>query len=135
MTRYYESFQGSRNRLFAITIADGGSFVGTVTLREIGYQGLYDLGIFIGDKTVRGRGYARETISAVTHHALSQLNGRKITSSFTDDNYPVMMAFLKNGFRIEGFQRAQQCGLDGTISNRYIVGLLASDRSVVHGQQ
>jgi len=40
-----------------------------------------------------------------------------------------MLAFLKNGFRIEGLQRKQQLAIDGKVSDRYIVGLLASERS------
>lgn len=126
---YYQSFQGDTpNRYFAITLKPEGQFIGTVTLREIGYRGLYDLGIFLGDKSVRGKGFARETIGAVAAHAFSALGARKVTSSFADDNYAVLLAFLKNGFKIEGLQREQQCSVDGKISNRYIVGLLPSDR-------
>jgi RimJ/RimL family protein N-acetyltransferase len=128
LARYYESFRdGGANHLFAVALADGDRFVGTATLREIGYGGLYDLGILIGDKSVRGKGIAREVIGALWRYAFDELGARKICSSFADDNIAVMLAFLKNGFRIEGLQREQQVSLDGKISNRYIVGKIRAD--------
>jgi RimJ/RimL family protein N-acetyltransferase len=128
LDRYFESFKNSTsNHLFAMHVADGGAFVGTATLREIGHGGLYDLGILVGDKAVRGKGIARETIGAVARYAFEDLGARKICSSFADSNYAVLLAFLKNGFKIEGLQRQQQMSLDGTISNRYIVGRLRTD--------
>jgi RimJ/RimL family protein N-acetyltransferase len=128
LERYFDSFRGSvTNHLFAICLADSGAFVGTATLREIGYGGLYDLGILVGDKAVRGKGIARETIGCVAGYAFDELGARKVCSSFADSNIAVLLAFLKNGFKIEGLQRQQQQSLDGTVSNRYIVGRLRSD--------
>jgi RimJ/RimL family protein N-acetyltransferase len=128
LDRYFEAFKDStRDHLFAIRVTDGDRFVGTATLREIGHGGLYDLGILVGDKTVRGKGVARETIGAVTRYAFEELGARKVCSSFADSNVAVMLAFLKNGFKIEGLQRQQQMALDGTVSNRYIVGRLLTD--------
>lgn len=128
LERYFEGFRSSpTNHLFAIHLADGNAFVGTATLREIGHGGLFDLGILVGDKAVRGKGVARETIGCLARHAFEELNARKICSSFADTNVAVMLAFLKNSFKIEGLQRQQQMSLDGTVSNRYIVGRLRSD--------
>ncbi len=128
LDRYYESFRNSTsNHLFAICLAEGGGFVGTATLREIGYGGLYDLGILVGDKTVRGKGIARETIGSVARYAFDELSARKICSSFAGTNIAVLLAFLKNGFKIEGLQRQQQMSLDGVVSDRYIVGRLRAD--------
>ncbi len=128
LERYFDSFKNSTsNHLFAIRVADGDAFVGTATLREIGYGGLYDLGILVGDKSVRGKGIARETIGGIARHAFDELGARKICSSFPDGNIAVLLAFLKNGFKIEGLQRQQQMSLDGTVVNRYIVGRLRTD--------
>lgn len=128
LDRYYDSFRNSAaNHLFAIVIAEGGAFVGTATLRAIGYGGLYDLGILVGDKSVRGKGVARETIGSIARYAFDELGARKICSSFADNNLAVLLAFLKNGFKIEGLQRQQQMSLDGTVLNRYIVGRLRTD--------
>jgi RimJ/RimL family protein N-acetyltransferase len=128
LARYYESFRDSKaNRLFAICLKDEDRFVGTATLREIGYGGLFDLGILVGDKAVRGRGIATEVIGALRTYAFGELEARKICSSFADDNIGVLLAFLRNGFRVEGLQREQQMGLDGKVSNRYIVGLIRGD--------
>ena len=124
---YYESFAGSRNILFAVSLREPTRFVGTAALREVGYRGLYDLGILVGDKSVRGKGIAREVISALARYAFAELQARKLSSSFADDNFAVMLAFLKNGFKVEGFQREQQLSIDGKRSNRYIVGVLPQD--------
>jgi RimJ/RimL family protein N-acetyltransferase len=125
---YFHSFRGSKaNHLFAICLVQNGAFIGTATLREIGYGGLYDLGILVGDKSVRGKGVARETIGCLARHAFDELQARKICSSFADSNIAVLLAFLKNGFKIEGLQRQQQMSLDGEVSNRYVVGKLRSD--------
>ncbi len=128
LARYYESFRdGARNHLFALVLVEGDRFVGTATLREIGHGGLYDLGILVGDKGVRGKGIAREAIGALWRYAFDDLKARKISSSFADDNLAVMLAFLKNGFKIEGLQREQQVSLDGKVCNRYIVGKIRAD--------
>ena len=128
LERYYESFQGNPdNHLFAVSLADSDRFVGTATLRQIGYGGLFDLGILIGDKSSRGKGIAREVIGALVSFAFGECNARKISSSFADDNFAVLLAFLKNGFKIEGLQREQQMSIDGIVSNRYSVGLLPGD--------
>jgi RimJ/RimL family protein N-acetyltransferase len=128
LAAYYAGFkENAANTLFAVSIAESNRFIGTATLREIGYRGLYDLGILIGDKSVRGRGLARETIGAVAKYAFEDLQARKICSSFANDNVGVLLAFLKNGFKIEGLQRQQQLSIDGKISDRYIVGMLPSD--------
>jgi RimJ/RimL family protein N-acetyltransferase len=128
LAAYYAGFkENTRNTLFAVSLAESNRFIGTATLREVGYRGLYDLGILIGDKSVRGRGLAREVIGAVAKFALEELQARKICSSFATDNVAVLLAFLKNGFKIEGLQREQQLSIDGKISDRYIVGLLPSD--------
>jgi RimJ/RimL family protein N-acetyltransferase len=115
--------------LFAVSLAAPERFVGTASLREIGYHGLLDLGILVGDKSVRGKGIAREVIGALVKYAFDDLRARKICSSFADDNFAVLMAFLKNGFKVEGLQREQQLSIDGKLSNRYIVGLLPGDLS------
>jgi RimJ/RimL family protein N-acetyltransferase len=128
LVRYYESFEGNpESHLFAVSLEESDRFVGTATLRQIGYQGLFDLGILVGDKRVRGQGIAREVIGVLAKYAFSDLHARKICSSFADDNYAVMLAFLKNGFKIEGLQRQQQLSIDGGLSNRYIVGLIPMD--------
>ena len=125
---YFQSFQEApRNTLFAVSLADSDQFIGTAALREIGYKGLFDLGILIGEKSVRGQGIAREVIGALVKYAISDLCTRKICSSFADDNFAILLAFLKNGFKIEGRQREQQVSIDGKVSDRYIVGLVAND--------
>jgi RimJ/RimL family protein N-acetyltransferase len=125
---YYASFQVDVGKmLFAISLLEGERFVGSATLREIGYRGLFDLGILIGEKSVRGQGIAREAIGQLADYAFRELAARKICSSFAHDNFAVLMAFLKNGFRIEGLQRRQQLSVDGKVSDRYIVGLLSGE--------
>ncbi|CAM8410169.1 RimL Acetyltransferases, including N-acetylases of ribosomal proteins [Candidatus Methylopumilus universalis] len=125
---YFQSFESnSKNNLFALTLLETGQFIGTLTLREIGHMGLFDLGILIGEKSLRGKGLARESIHDIVNYAFLKLGARKITSSFPCNNYSVMLAFLKNEFRIEGLQRDQQISIDETLSDRYIVGLLSTD--------
>ena len=132
---YFDSFKDNpRNTLFAVSVLDSDQFIGTATLREIGYKGLFDLGILIGEKSVRGKGIAREVIGSLIKYAFSELSARKICSSFADDNVGVLLAFLKNGFKIEGLQREQQMSIDGKVSNRYIVGLISNDLSFTVGK-
>ncbi len=128
LLEYYRKFCDQENDLlFSITFTETGRFIGTATLREIGYKGLYDIGILIGDKSFRGKGLAREAISCITEYAFSSKGARKICSSFSEKNIPVMLAFLKNGYKIEGLQRDQQLSVDGELENRYVVGLLKND--------
>jgi len=128
LAAYYRSFADNpHNLLFAVSTREPETFIGTATLREIGHGGLLDLGILIGEKSVRGRGFAREVIGCLVRYAFDELKARKICSSFGDDNFAVLLAFLKNGFKIEGLQRQQMLTLEGALRNRYIVGLLPGD--------
>jgi RimJ/RimL family protein N-acetyltransferase len=128
LTQYVESFSSKeRDELFAIYSKEAHSFVGTVALREIGYGGLYDLGILVGDKLSRGKGFAKDAISLVTHYAFNTMSARKVCSSFAVDNIAVLLAFLKNGFVIEGLQRDQQFSIEGITKSRYIVGILKGE--------
>jgi RimJ/RimL family protein N-acetyltransferase len=128
LTRYYESFKdNTSNHLFAVCLRESERFIGTATLREIGYRGLFDLGILVGDKSMRGKGLAKEVIRVLVGHAFNELGARKICSSFSEENVAVMLVFLKNGFKIEGCQREQQVSIDGRVSSRYIVGLVRTD--------
>lgn len=130
LQRYYEGFvENPRNRLFAVSLREPERFVGTATLREIGHGGLLDLGILVGDKSVRGKGIAREVIAVLVKYAFNEFGARKICSSFADDNYAVLLAFIKNGFKIEGLQRQQMLTIEGRLVSRYIVGLLPGDVS------
>jgi hypothetical protein len=63
----------------------------------------------------------------LARYAFDELEARKICSSFADTNIAVLLAFVKNAFKVEGLQRQQQMSLDGELSNRYIVGRLRSD--------
>lgn len=82
-----------------MSLAGSDQFIGTAAFREIGYKELFDLGILIGEKSVRGQGIAREVIGALVKYAFSDLCSRKICSSFADDNFAILLTFLKNGYQ------------------------------------
>lgn len=84
------------------------------------------LGILIGDRRYRGKGYAREALTLVVKHAFAQLGLHKITAGAYGDHAESLALFTRFGFVIEGRQR-QQLFRDGAYHDKVLMGLLRED--------
>jgi [ribosomal protein S5]-alanine N-acetyltransferase len=63
------------------------------------------LGILIGAKDARGKGYGKETMQLGLHYAFQILNLRKISLEVLECNNAAVALYKKNGFKEEGLMK------------------------------
>jgi RimJ/RimL family protein N-acetyltransferase len=90
-------------------IIDAGEPIGMATLYNFRSEGC-DLGIKIGPRDLRGRGYASEAVDLLVHHVFDTLGLRTIRGSTLSHNVRMQRVFEKCGFVETG---------DGSLVSRY----------------
>ena len=63
------------------------------------------IGILIGDKDMRNRGYASEALGLVIDYAFKTLDVHQLFCSITTDNEPSLRLFKKLGFEVTGLKQ------------------------------
>lgn len=80
--------------------------IGSVYLRDIDYENsCAEFGIFIGDKTVIGKGIGTSVSRMILNYAHNQLGLHRIFLRLLADNIPAYKAYRKAGFVLEGVFR------------------------------
>lgn len=111
--QYWQSFVGTPHYFWAIVEREQG-------LGHIGNMNAYinvpdrvaDLGILLGNKSVAGRGYAREAWLAVCGYLFEQAGMRKITAGTCVLNKPMLKLMAATGM-IEDGRRIRQTIVEG----------------------
>lgn len=65
------------------------------------------LGVFIGDKNARGKGYGKEAVKMIVDYAFNNLNLRKVSLEVVKTNKAAIAVYKKLGFVIEGEMKKQ----------------------------
>lgn len=101
--------------------------IGNITLHQIDWRNRNaEIGIIIGDKRSRGKGYATEAIMLVADHAFNKLNLHKLYTGMISRNEASKRAFEKVGFHVEGILK-EHFYLNGTYLDCYRMGMLRKD--------
>lgn len=101
-------YKSTQDCLFAIYAKDGDTFIGTLKLGHINWRaGVCDLGIMIGDKDFRGKGYSKEAMILACDYAFNILSLRKITGGTYSNNTAMIKSFIRLGFVEEGLKRKE----------------------------
>lgn len=109
---------------FAIE-ADG-AFVGTCVLHEMDrFNRRSQVGIWIGDPGMRGRGYGREALSLLIDVAFRYHNLRRLWLTVLADNESAIRCYQACGFVEEGRMREHDW-VDGKYEDLVVMGLVAS---------
>ena len=94
--------QTGNNRRFIISELDGNA-VGMVGLYSIDWvHRTCEVGIFLGDESCHGKGFAVEAYSLLEQYASEYLNLRKINLKVVSDNEPAISLWSKLGFEAVG---------------------------------
>lgn len=122
---YINHYMKLRNgMLFGIFLKKGKRHVGNITLHQIDYQNRFgEIGIILGEKSMRGKGIGTEAIRLVVEHAFLKLNLHKVGAGIVHGNVGSLKAFQKAGFKIEGALR-EQFYLNKKYLTVYRLGLL-----------
>ncbi|MBD0355383.1 MAG: GNAT family N-acetyltransferase, partial [Rubrobacteraceae bacterium] len=83
--------------------------IGMVTMYDFRNEGC-ELGIKIGPRSLRGRGYATEAVGLLVAYAFEDLNLKVVRGSTLAHNHRMQRVFEKNGFSKVG---------NGSIISRY----------------
>jgi [ribosomal protein S5]-alanine N-acetyltransferase len=96
---------------FAVYDTASGTFIGTAKINFMSAQGrqhgIADIGIMLGDRRFWGRGLSVDVLRTVSAHACDTLHARKLSAGAFSVNEPVIRAFLRVGYRIDGRCRQQ----------------------------
>lgn len=91
----------------AICLSDSGEHIGNAYLRDIDWvHRRAELHLFIGDDTMRGKGYGQFATRELVRHAFHDLNLRRLYLHVLADNARAIRTYEKCGFTAEG--RLQQ---------------------------
>ena len=125
---YIDNYNNSKaGMLLGIFLKKTSKHLGNITLHQIDWKDRYaEIGIIIGDKNSRGKGYATEAIGLIVKHAFNKLNLRKLYTGMVKGNEASKRAFEKIGFKVEGVLR-EHFYLNGKYLDCYRMGFLKSE--------
>lgn len=96
---------------FAVFNSVDDKFIGTAKVNSLTERGLRrdiaDVGIMIGEREYRGKGLSSDILRATSVFAFDVLNARKLSAGAYAINIPVIKAFLRIGYKIDGTLRQQ----------------------------
>ncbi len=105
------------NKRFIICVVENDEPVGMIGLYNISWiHRVCEIGVFIGDKRARGKGYATEACRLLERFAFGYLNLRKIKLSVVSDNGPALKLWKSLGYRQVGEHVAERF-IDGAYRN------------------
>lgn len=92
--------------IFAIVENENNKLIGTISLEKIDHvKRIATLGIFIGDKNYRGKGYGTEAIKLILDYGFNYLNLNNIKLDLMEFNQRALACYKKCGFKEYGRRR------------------------------
>lgn len=112
---------------FCICLNGTGEHIGNVKLGPIHPRHkTADVSLFIGEKSLWGKGYASEAIALVTKFAFERLRLNKLEAGCYEANRASAKAFARCGYAREGFRKAHVI-YGGKPMSVVLLGLTAAD--------
>ena len=104
--KYLESEPNPNARYFSIVTLENDELIGTISLEKIsGIHRTAVLGIFIGNKDYRSKGYGTEAIKLLLDYGFNYLNLNSIRLDLMEFNERALKCYQKCGFKEYGRQR------------------------------
>ena len=102
----YLDENSSPEAIFVIVTIDNDKIIGTVSLEKINYiSRCATLGIFIGYKEFRSKGYGTEAIKLILEYGFKYLNLKNIKLDLIEFNEQALNCYKKCGFKEYGRRR------------------------------
>jgi len=104
--RWLESIQGNPGiNTYSIKLNDG-TYIGNIEISHIDWRSLNgEVGIMIGGKGNRGKGYGHEAIQILDKFAFEEMNLHRLYARILPFNRAAIKAFEKCGYTKEGEER------------------------------
>ena len=104
--RGWKKNSGIGNYQFAIVKQENDELIGNCSLHDLDLiNGRATVGIFIGDKENRGKGYGSETLELLLSYGFNHLNLNNIMLTVYSFNEPAIACYKKVGFKEIGRRR------------------------------
>ena len=117
----------SKGYNFAIVLREGNRLIGNVSLVDVHpVNQTATLGVFIGEKGDRNKGYGKEAIKLLLEYGFNTLNLNNIMLSVYSFNKTAIRTYEKIGFKMIGFRR-NAIYRDGKFYNDIYMDILKSD--------
>jgi RimJ/RimL family protein N-acetyltransferase len=117
------------DKRFIICVRENDEPIGMIGLYNIGWiHRVCEIGLFIGEKGARGKGYAAEACRLLEHFAFKYLNLRKIKLSVVADNQLALKLWKSLGYREIGEHVAKRF-IDGAYRNVILMEKFAENSS------
>ena len=106
--QYFDSFEGTSNRFYAIEDCNSGNLIGTLTIYINLHHGTADVGILIGAVEHWGKGYGYEAFSLAIDALLTSAKLRKVTAGAMACNAGMIKVMTKCGMHLEATRKDQE---------------------------
>ena len=128
---YIDKYNNMNDRmLLGVFLKSPRKHIGQITLQCVDWRNRHaEIGVFVGDKEERGKGYATQAVCLIAEHAFSRLNLRKLYTAMIKGNEVSKRVFEKVGFKVEGVSR-EHFYLNGEYLDCYRLGLLKNEFKV-----
>jgi RimJ/RimL family protein N-acetyltransferase len=101
--------------------------IGIINLREIDWTSRYaNLGIFIGEPDLHGKGYGTLAVNEMLKFAFSELGLNRVELKVLADNKAAICAYQKCGFKVEGTLR-KRVFKAGIFKDAFIMSVLQDE--------
>lgn len=116
----------------AIILLEGDKHIGNIALTKINsVNRAAHFGMILGDKTVWGKGYAKEAAKLIIEHGFFAMNLNRIYGGIMDNNLPTKIFLKILGWKKEGVRR-QAAYKNGKYVDIIEYGLLKDEYVQVH---
>lgn len=112
---------------YAMILLECDVLIGSISIHNIDHLNRTAfIGIFIGEKEHRNKGYGTDAIRLILEYGFKTLNLRKIMLTVHADNYAAIACYKKVGFQEEG--RLRECIYkDGRYIDKVYMGILKKE--------
>lgn len=94
-----KTIETPNEHLFTIRLKKNNKHVGNIKIGGISvHHNIGDVSLFIGDKSVWGKGIARQAIQLISRFSLEYLKLRKLSASAYKPNIASTKAFIRSGY-------------------------------------
>lgn len=107
-TRYMRTFEDSPNLFLSIRMKDSGTAIGTMTAYISPHHGTADMGILLGERSVRGQGLGLDAWGTLLRWLLAEGRIRKVTAGTLSCNAAMLSIIDRSGMTHEGTRYRQE---------------------------
>lgn len=122
-----------RSVAFAIEVCETGEHIGTVDLGSPYFESRWGtLGLVIGAKEHRGKGYGTDAVRTLCRFAFWEMNLRLVRLTVFPENERARRAYERVGFVLEGTQR-QAILKAGEFLDMHMMSITRAEFEAIHG--